>query len=83
MDNNDPEGTEVYRAIGFVPGKLVDEREASVCGNCRFWCQDQQTRVDSGDCRKLPPTRFGNGDSGFPQSHKNCWCGEFRHKDRL
>ena len=81
---NDPEGTEVYRDIGFAPGKLVDEREASVCGNCRFWCQDQQAFVDHGQCRKNPPTALGHSGVGlFPHIHKNYWCGEFRHKDRL
>lgn len=52
------------------------------CETCAFFVGDQ--KEDIGECRRLPPTIFLDGDEGlgfsFSNTIKSMWCGEFKRK---
>lgn len=52
------------------------------CGNCAFFVPD--SKEDIGECRRLPPVVFPDGDDGlgfsFSMSMHDHWCGEFKRK---
>lgn len=50
------------------------------CGSCAFFVSD--AKDDIGECRRLPPVVFPDGDEGlgfsFSMSTSEQWCGEFK-----
>lgn len=52
------------------------------CTNCAFFVCDP--KEDLGECRRLPPVVFAEGDDGvgfsFSLSTREMWCGEFKRK---
>lgn len=50
------------------------------CANCAFFVPD--AKEDVGECRRLPPAVFPDGEDGlgfsFSITHKTQWCGEFK-----
>lgn len=57
----------------------------SWCGNCRFWnhenahwvyTSDKRARGTAG-CHRFPPQIDSDGDSIWPFTAHNSWCGEY------
>lgn len=52
------------------------------CETCAFFVGDH--KEDMGECRRLPPTVFPDGEEGlgfsFTITVKEMWCGEFKRK---
>lgn len=52
------------------------------CSSCAFFVPDP--KEDIGECRRLPPVVFPDGDEGlgfsFSMSMPSHWCGEFKRK---
>lgn len=65
--------------------------EESNCGNCYFW--EKYGDHGLGQCRIKPPVAVTGGEwyghppqinlAIFPIVKESCWCGEFRHKNRM
>ena len=62
--------------------KKPDEDWMPKCATCAFFVADP--KEDMGECRRLPPVVFPDGDDGlgfsFSMSTSQMWCGEFRRK---
>lgn len=53
------------------------------CGTCRFWVRssdDATALAGGGYCRRFPPTFQERGalNDGWPNTHQQSWCGEYR-----
>ena len=57
-----------------------DEDWMPRCKNCAFFVDDPKGEI--GECRRLPPVVFPDGDDGlgfsFSMSTPDMWCGEFK-----
>lgn len=56
------------------------------CKTCKFW-EQFPSDVDSGNCRRYPPTFSNHGDasdiystSEFPCTYASAWCGEWKEQ---
>ena len=51
------------------------------CGNCRFFVRHEYENLDVitdyGQCRRYPPRRLSETESGFPLVIDDCLCGEW------
>lgn len=52
------------------------------CASCAFFVGD--VKEDIGECRRLPPAVFPDGEEGlgfsFSLTAKQMWCGEFKRQ---
>ncbi len=52
------------------------------CSSCAFFISDP--KEDMGECRRLPPVTFPDGDEGlgfsFAMTMPEMWCGEFKRQ---
>ena len=51
------------------------------CASCAFFVPDSE---EMGECRRLPPVVFPDGEDGlgfsFAMTVKDMWCGEFKRR---
>ena len=64
-----------------MPKKKPVEDWMPKCGACAFFVPDKD---EMGECRRLPPVVFPDGEDGlgfsFSMTAKDMWCGEFKRR---
>ena len=60
--------------------------DLETCRHCKFYSNDDH-EVDGvtytltyGACRRFPPRRIDDNNSGYPIVEDDSWCGEFRKR---
>lgn len=65
-----------------MPKKPPPEDWMPKCAACAFFVSDP--KEDVGECRRLPPAVFPDGDDGlgfsFAMTTPDRWCGEFKRQ---
>ena len=53
------------------------------CGTCEYW--DKPSVIDkeeTNECRRYPPVKLKNGETEFPETYFNDWCGEYKREEK-
>ena len=52
------------------------------CSECRYWSRiaATNTATDFGECRRRPPRVLDSGESRFPETWHDIWCGKWKPK---
>lgn len=57
-----------------------EESNQIKCANCRFWDRHPYD-VSFGSCRIFRPMVHDSGNTSWPETHDEDWCGEFQSKE--
>lgn len=58
-----------------------DQRDARTCSDCRYWSR-LWGGTTTGLCRISPPVITAIGNSSWPQTQDDDWCGRWTHDRR-
>lgn len=63
-------------------GKKIPDDCMPKCATCAFFVADAKEEI--GDCRRLPPVVFPDGEEGlgfsFALTQADMWCGEYKRQ---